>query len=165
MREKLTDADWGYANRPPGKEIAVVVERREECYAEAAISHGVEQAVAGCRQEKIAPQGASAEAGDGLPKQEKSDGACQKGREEQGMCKSAMSPEVTVADAKPEAEDVEIGNNRTERSGHPDTLWRTRLIETGSDRQGCHRVREDRGHLRLTVLARTTSYTYGWLFG
>jgi hypothetical protein len=26
-------------------------------------------------------------------------------------------------------------------------------------------VREDRGHLRLTVLARTTSYTYGWLFG
>jgi hypothetical protein len=81
------------------------------------------------------------------------------------MRKSAMSPEVTAADAEPEADDVEIRNNRAERSDHPDPIWRARLVETGCDAEGCHRVGEDRGHLEVTALARMTSYTYRWLFG
>jgi hypothetical protein len=34
----------------------VVVERREQCDPETAISHGIEQSVAGGRKEKIQPQ-------------------------------------------------------------------------------------------------------------
>lgn len=65
---------------------------------------------------------------------------CQKCSEEKGMSKAAMSPEAVVVNAETEADDIHIGNDRTENSDHPDSFWRTRLVETGSDTEGCNRV-------------------------
>lgn len=57
MGEETGDADGGDSNWPPWKEVAGVVEGREKGDAEAAVGHGVEEAVAGCRQKELGPQG------------------------------------------------------------------------------------------------------------
>jgi len=65
---------------------------------------------------------------------------CQKCSEEKGVSKAAMSPEIVVVNAETEADDIHIRNDRTECSDHPDSFWRSRLVETRSDAEGCHRM-------------------------
>jgi hypothetical protein len=52
-------------------------------------------------------------------------------------------------DAEAETDDVQIRNDRAERSDDPDSLWSAGPIETGSDPEGCYCVREDRGHFDI----------------
>ena len=75
-----------------------------------------------------------------MPEREEHDSACQKSSEEKGVRKAAVSPEVAIVDAETEADDIYIRNDRTECSDYPDSLWRARTVETGSDAEGCHRV-------------------------
>jgi len=55
--KKPSNADRRHSNRCPGKEITVIVERREERHAQAAVGHGVKEAMAGGRQEEVNPHG------------------------------------------------------------------------------------------------------------
>jgi hypothetical protein len=41
MAEKRPEANWGYANRSPGKKIAVSIKGREEGDSQTAVRHGV----------------------------------------------------------------------------------------------------------------------------
>ncbi len=56
------------------------------------------------------------------------------------MSKAAMSPEVTVADAETEANDVQVGNDRAERSGDPDALRGTWPVKACADTEGGYGV-------------------------
>lgn len=77
-----------------------------------------------------------------MPKYEEHDETCQKSSEDKGMGKAAMAPKVAVTDAETKADDIHIRNDRTENSEHPDSLWGARLVETGSNAESYHRVRE-----------------------
>jgi hypothetical protein len=81
MTEKAADTDRRDANRSPRQKVAGVVKGGEETHAEAAVGHGVEEAVADCSKEEIGPQGESAEARDYRPEGEQEGESCQKCRE------------------------------------------------------------------------------------
>lgn len=55
MTEKAAYADRRDSDGCPRKKVARVVEGGEEGDAEAAVGHGVQEAVAGCGQEEIGP--------------------------------------------------------------------------------------------------------------
>ena len=133
VREEACQPDGGDADRPPGKKIAGGAERGEEGDAKAAVGHGVEEAVTRCGQEEIRPHRKPAKSWDAFAKCEKESESCQKCSEENGMRKAAMSPEVTVAEAETEANDVQVGNDRAERSGDPDALRGTGPVKAGAD--------------------------------
>ncbi len=50
------------------------------------------------------------------------------------MGEAAVSPEVTVADAESETNDIEVGKCGTQYASKPDTLWYFGATEAGSDR-------------------------------
>lgn len=52
------------------------------------------------------------------------------------MRESAMTPEVAVADAEVEANDIEVGYHRTNSSCNPDSFGDAGAIEAGSNAQG-----------------------------
>jgi hypothetical protein len=51
-----------------------------------------------------------------------------------------VPPEVTIADAEIESNDVKIGNNGTKRTNRPDSLWNPRRIEAGPNAKSCDRM-------------------------
>jgi len=68
MREETTYANRRNTDWSTRKEIAGVVKGGEKGDAEAAVGHGVEEAVACRRQKEIRPQGESTQAWNSLPK-------------------------------------------------------------------------------------------------
>ena len=144
--KKTGDTDGGDQDRSPRKEVTGGVEGGKEGDAEAAVGHGVEKAVAGGGQEEVGPQGELAEAWNGLPKCEEHGSTCQKCSEEKGMCEAAVSPEVAVVGAEPEADDVKVGNDGAEGSRDPDALRNSGPIETRTDPEGRDRVGENGRH-------------------
>ena len=70
-------------------------------------------------------------------------GGRQQRREKKGVRESAVAPEVAVADAEAEADDVEIGDDRAERSDYPDALQRAGTIKACSNTEGSYRMGED----------------------
>ncbi len=75
--EEAGETNRGNVNRRPRKKEAAGVERAEEGNAEAAISHGVEQAVAGGGEKEIGPQREAAKAGSLTPDSYDHDGSGQ----------------------------------------------------------------------------------------
>lgn len=56
------------------------------------------------------------------------------------MRESPVPPEVSVADAKSKSNDIEIRDDGAKRTGHPDTLRDTRVIEARSNAESSHCV-------------------------
>ncbi len=57
----------------------------------------------------------------------------QAGCEEEGMTESAVAPEVAVANAEVEADDIQVWQDRAERSGEPDAFGRAGAMEAGAE--------------------------------
>jgi hypothetical protein len=89
---------------------------------------------------EIHPQGKPAKTWRHESKPYQRDRARKEGSEKQGVCESAVAPEVTVTDAESEPNDVKIGNDGAERADNPDSLWRASAVETNSDPKGCDRM-------------------------
>ena len=53
--------------------------------------------------------------------------------EEEGMGESAVAPKVAVADAEVEADDIQVGQDRAERSGDQDAFGHAGTVEAGAD--------------------------------
>src|SRR5277367_4814148 len=58
-----------------------------------------------------------------------------------------------------------FGNDRTERPRYPDALRNARPVKACTDTEGCNRVRENRGHRKISTLDSSTSYTDHRFFG
>jgi hypothetical protein len=138
--EKARDADGGDADRSPRKKVAGIVEGGEERDAEAAVGHGVQQAVTGSRKKEIGPQGESTQARNPLPKCKEKDESRQECSKDQGMGETAMAPKVAVVDAEVEADDVQVGNDRTERTRYPYAFGNAGSVEAGADAKGSYSV-------------------------
>ena len=118
----------------------MIVERSEEGDSQAAVGHGVQEAMASGRQKEKCPNRESAEAGRSSPKSYEQRSASQESREEKRVRESAVAPQVTVPDAEPEAEHVNIGNDRAERPDNPNLFWRAWPIEAGAYAEGRDRM-------------------------
>ncbi len=62
------------------------------------------------------------------------------------MSESAVTPEVAIADAEAEPNDIEIGESGTDRADEPNALGNLRLVEARADAEGSDEVREFRRH-------------------
>lgn len=117
VAEESRKADGGNTDWTPGEEVASVVEGGKQGHTKAAVGHSVEEPVAGSHEEEVEPKAKRTEAWNTLPKHEKRADTCQKRSENEGMRKSAMSPEIGVMDAELESNHIQIGNHR---ASHPD---------------------------------------------
>jgi len=88
----------------------VIVERGEEGHSHTAVSHGVQETVAGGCQKEINPQGKPTQAGCHLPKSGEHHNTRQESGKRKRVREPPVAPEVTVADAESEADHVKVGN-------------------------------------------------------
>jgi len=123
------------------------------------IGHGVEKAVAGCGEKQIAPQSSEADARDALAEERSNDDRDEESGEKKGMRESAMAPKVSVANAEAEADDVEIGNDRTSSADREDAFRCARPPKASADRERCDGMGKEGRHLVITMRAEKTSYT------
>jgi len=140
--EESCYADRGNANGSPRKKIPLIIERGKEGHSQSAVRHSVKETVACGRQEEVNPQGEPAEWGHGSPESYEHRRARQESGEKKGVRESAVAPEVAITDPEAKPNDVEVWDNRTDCPGYPDPIWRAVTIETSSDANGSHRVRE-----------------------
>src|SRR6266403_5617457 len=124
-------------NRPPRKKVTVIIERGEEGDSQAAVCHGIQQTMAGGRRKKeIHPHGESAKSGQDPPKSHEHHSARRDSSKKKRVGESAMAPEVTVTDAEPESDHIEVGNHGTNRADHANSFGRAGAVKTGSYAQG-----------------------------
>jgi hypothetical protein len=110
--------------------------------------------MAGRGDQKKGPQHGLADAWDTVAEEYKNNGGGQQRREQQRMREPAMAPEVAVANAEAETDDVKVGSDGADGASHEDASWRGRPREGESDAQGSNRVREDRGHSVAAIVMR-----------
>ena len=111
----------------------MIVEWGEECNAESPIRHGIQQTMARRCQEEIHPEGEPAKGGQAAAKPNDHNNTCQKSAEEKRMRESPVSPKVAVPDAKPESDDIQIGNYGAKRPDDPDALRGSSTVEKRPD--------------------------------
>jgi hypothetical protein len=147
--EKMRNANGRNADRGPWKEVAAIVERRKEGDAESAVGHGIEKTVACSGEKKIGPERDSPEPGRAAREAQEDDHRCQYHGKEKRVSETAMTPEITVVNAKSEADHVDVGNDGTCCAPSPNTLWDFRAIEAGSDPERGDSMREDGGQVAM----------------
>jgi len=118
----------------------VIIERGEESDSQAAVCHGIQQTMADGRKKEIHPHGESAKSGQDPPKSHEHHSACRDSSKKKRVGESAVAPEVTVTDAEPESDHIEVGNRGTNRADHPNPFGRAGAVKTGSYAQGRHRM-------------------------
>jgi hypothetical protein len=140
IAEESSNANRRDSYRPPGKKITLRVERREESDTEATVRHGVQKTVARGDQKQVHPNREKTKARQSAPKSKDGDNADQQRAENNGMGEPSVTPKVTIVDAVPESDDIQVGDQGQNRPDNPDTLGDTRLIEARPDAQSSHRV-------------------------
>jgi hypothetical protein len=95
----------------PPKEVPCVVEGGKESHAKPAVSHGVQETVAGGREKQINPQRQATNVGRALGKRQNQNSSGEKSSERKRVCKSAVPPEIVITDTEPETNDIEIWNH------------------------------------------------------
>src|SRR5882724_8229243 len=146
MCEESGCADGRHLDRTPREEVTVIVERREEGYAQAAVGQRVQQTMTGGAQEKIEPERESAQGWKRNSYCGEEAHSCEDGGEEQRVCEAAMPPEVRVANAEVEADYIEIRDDGAESAHGPDALGSLLAIEAGGDAESGDGVGENRSH-------------------
>jgi hypothetical protein len=140
IREKSSDTNRGYTNWSPWKKVTVVVERREERDTEAPIRHGIQETVTcGCQKE-ICPYRQSADIWQPASKSQEHNGTRQHSGKNKGVSEPSVSPKVTVSDAEPESDYIDVRKNRAYCAYHPNAFWNAGLVKTRSESKGCYRV-------------------------
>jgi hypothetical protein len=64
------------------------------------------------------------------------------------MRESTVSPKVSVSDTKPKSDYIKVRNNGADHASHPNSLSYVGFVETGSNAEGDHCMRERRCHVR-----------------
>jgi hypothetical protein len=118
----------------------VVVERREERDTEATIRHGVQQTVAGSGEEKVRPHRQSADLRQPASKSQEHNGSRQHSGKNKRVSESPVSPKVTVSDAEPESNDINVRNNRADCTYNPNAFWNAGLVKERSESKGGYNV-------------------------
>lgn len=77
-------------DRPPGQKVAIIVERGEKRYSEAAIGHGVQKAMTCRRQEQITPSPNRAQTRRSFSHESDGDNARKQSRKREGMRKPSV---------------------------------------------------------------------------
>jgi hypothetical protein len=121
----------------------------EECDTEAAVGHGVEQAMGGCHCCEVScerDQTASAAAGEANGRNDGPQDHCKS----EGMAEAAVPQQVAVMDPEAEAGDIQIGQRgaRDRQDPHA-SLARRRAAQGLSGGESKNGVGEDRGHVSL----------------
>ena len=129
MGKESRYADGRDANGGPGKKVPATIKWRKESNAEATVGHGIEQAVAGRDQKKIAPQREPADSRSAAAENPLNYGGRQKGGKEKRVRESTMPPKIAVANAKSKSDDVQVGKNGAGNADDPNTFWSLRTIE------------------------------------
>jgi hypothetical protein len=127
-------------NGPIRKKITVIIERGEKGDSQAAVCHGIQKTMARGSQKQIAPNPETAHAQWEAPKSQARDDAGEQRAEKEGMRESPVPSEVTVADAKAKAHDIEVGNNGAKRPRNPHALGDITTIKEGPDAKRGHCV-------------------------
>ena len=118
----------------------MTIERGEEGDSQAAVCHGIQQTMAGGRKKEIHPYGESAKSGQDPPKSHEHHSARRDSSKKKRVGESAMAPEVTVTDAEPESDHIEVGYHGTDRADHPNSFVCAGAVKAGSYAQGRHRM-------------------------
>jgi hypothetical protein len=58
------------------------------------------------------------------------------------MGQAPVTQRISVVDAEAEAQDIEVGQDRTKSTGNPEALGNSRPVEAGADTERCDRVGE-----------------------
>ena len=111
----------------------MIVERGEKRHAEAAVGQCVQQAVAGRSQKEIGPEGETTEAGSGSSNSQGHDRSGQQSREHERMSESPVTPKISISDAKPESDDIKVGNDGTKRANGENPLGTAKSVESRAD--------------------------------
>src|SRR5882762_3120209 len=98
-------------NRPPRKKVTVVIERGEEGDSQATVCQGIQQTMAGGRQKEIHPHG-----GIGQVRAGPAETLWRTQRLQKRVGESAVAPEVSVTDAEPESDHIEVGSGIMEQT-------------------------------------------------
>jgi len=118
----------------------MVVERREERYAEPSIRHGVQQTVAGGGEEKVRPDRQSADIRQPVSKSHEHNGTRERRGENKGVGEPSVSPKVTVSDAKPKSDHIDVRDHRAQCAYDPDTFRNAGLVKERADSKGGYSV-------------------------
>ena len=116
----------------------MIVERGEEGDSQATVCHGIQQSMAGGRKKEIHPYGESAKSGQDPPKSHEHHSACYDSGKKKRVSESAVAPEVSVTDAEPESDHIDVGNHGTDGADHPNSFGRAGAVKTGSYAQSRH---------------------------
>ena len=118
----------------------MVIERGEEGDSQAAVCQGIQQTMAGGGQKEIHPHGESAKSGQDPPKPCGGHSACHDSGKKKRVGESAVASEVSVTDAEPESDHIEVGYHGTDRADHPNSFVCAGAVKAGSYAQGRHRM-------------------------
>ena len=142
-------ANRGNSDRPDRPEVAGRVEWCQERYPEPAVGEPVQDAMrsrAECQEGPRRPRTHWADTA-WIPKPDHHPG--QSHGEGKAMGQPPVTQQVSVLDAEPKADDVEIGNDGEHRTDEGEAPWDSGPIETCPDGKGSYGVRRRGRHERV----------------